>query len=443
MRSLMRTVLRFPALHRYLRRSYEEEANRRGAPARAIETSVGETLALSCRAASEGGAPRLNLLVPALSIRHVFGGISTALQLFEVLTRGMADVRIILTDEQNFALEDNPAMSGWKIATLEEEDQPGRLIVAAGNRYGRTLAVSSRDYFMATAWWTAHLGRGIRDWQARAFGLPQRRPFVYLVQDFEPGFYPWSSRYALADATYRQDDGIVAVFNTSLLKQFFLDEDYRFDDAFVLEPGLNSGLRKELEDAKPIKRESRVLVYGRPGVERNGFPLIVEALRLWCAEDPRNGWKFISVGEPHPAIPLASGKSLVSLGKLTIAQYGEQMRRASIGISLMVSPHPSYPPLEMAAFGMTVVTNRYKRKNLSEFCSGIISVEPLNAAEIAGALDRIVADEGYGTVGPVGAVGFFRDYLDGGTDLDRLGREVGERLFVLAGGAVRLPETHG
>jgi hypothetical protein len=431
--------MRYPALHRYLRRTYEEEANRRGAPGRAIETSISETLPLRGRPSTLEGPPRLNLLVPAVSIRHVFGGISTALQVFHSLIDGNPDARIILTDEQSFSPAENPAMAAWQVATLEDTDRPGRIILAAGTRYGRSLPVSSRDFFMATAWWTAALGRGLRDCQAQAFGFERRLPFVYFIQDYEPGFYPWSSRYALADATYRQEDDIVAVFNTSLLKAYFLDEGYGFQDALVLEPGLNPGLRKELDGALPMARERRVLVYGRPGVDRNAFSLIVEGLRLWCSANPGNRWEFLSVGESHPDIPLAQGQSLVSLGKLSLAAYGGQMRKARVGISLMISPHPSYPPLEMAAFGLTVVTNGYKRKDLSRVCSRIMTVDPLNAAGLAQALDRALASHCAPGSDLSDATGFFRKYLDGGSDLSRLGPEIVDRLLRPVAAAVRAP----
>jgi hypothetical protein len=40
----------------------------------------------------------------------------------------------------------------------------------------------------------------------------------------------------------------------------------------------------------------------------------------------------------------------------------------------MVSPHPSYPPLEMAAFGMRVVTNGFLDRDLSARSQNIVSV---------------------------------------------------------------------
>jgi len=53
---------------------------------------------------------------------------------------------------------------------------------------------------------------------------------------------------------------------------------------------------------------------------------------------------------------------------------------------LMVSPHPSYPPLEMAAFGMGVVTNRYDNKRLDETMANVVSLESMTPESISAAL---------------------------------------------------------
>lgn len=419
-------------MHAYLRSLYLEEANRRGAPGREPETSIGETMPLTCRRSDLDGPRRLNLLVPALSVRHVFGGISTALQVFNEVVRDDMDARIILTDERGFSLEDNPAMSGWEVVEPEHADRKGRSIIACGDRFGRSIPVSRRDRFMATAWWTANVAREIRTWQMAEFGLARRPPFVYLIQDFEPGFYAWSSRYVLADSTYRAPDETVAVFNTSLLKQFFLDEGYSFSDALLLEPGLNPGLRTELDDEAvnrgDIDRKNRVVVYGRPGVERNAFPIIVEGLRKWVQLHPQADWEFVSVGEPHADITLGNGCQLMSLGKLTIAGYAAEMRRASVGVSLMVSPHPSYPPLEMAAFGLKVITNGYKRKDLSRWSDRIISLKDVSPEGLAAALEKATSERPKLAQSVALEQAAFDRYLGGGTDPAALGRAILERL---------------
>jgi hypothetical protein len=65
----------------------------------------------------------------------------------------------------------------------------------------------------------------------------------------------------------------------------------------------------------------------------------------------------VSVGELHRDIRLARGVILQSKGKLSLEEYAACLEDAAIGLSLMVSPHPSYPPLEMAEFSVRVITN--------------------------------------------------------------------------------------
>ena len=55
----------------------------------------------------------------------------------------------------------------------------------------------------------------------------------------------------------------------------------------------------------------------------------------------------------------------------------------SIGVSLMLSPHPSYPPLEMAMFGMEIITNKYANKDLSKITKCIHSVDAIEPNNIA------------------------------------------------------------
>ena len=53
----------------------------------------------------------------------------------------------------------------------------------------------------------------------------------------------------------------------------------------------------------------------------------------------------------------------------------------------MLSPHPSYPPLEMAVAGCIAITNSYETKNLSARSSNIISLDTLSPIELSKMLD--------------------------------------------------------
>jgi O-antigen biosynthesis protein len=263
-------------------------------------------------------------------------------------------------------------------------------IVPFNDRYGRTLPVGAEDCWLTTAWWTTYSAQRLAAWQQQQFGVAGR--LINLIQDFEPGFYPWSSQSALALGTYRPDQD-VAVFNTGLLADYFELQGLAYQRRFVFEPTLNDGLRQALADvrANPQPRQRRMVVYARPSTPRNAFELLCEALRAWGWSDPASArWEVVAAGELTADLDLGPF-TLRALGKLDLPAYAQLLATSAIGVSLMISPHPSYPPLEMAAFGMGVVTNRFANKDLAEFSPNIHSTDQFSPEVIAAAIAREVA----------------------------------------------------
>ena len=340
-----------------------------------MQANIPEITPLNVRA-TEDEAPRFNILLPSVNQEHVFGGISTALSFFDQLAQYMPiKKRIITTD----VMPDSQAIEQFKDydpVDCHQNRASERQIVGFSDRLGKTIPVGENDYFLATAWWTAFHAQKIVRWQQEEYKKTAKK-LVYFIQDFEPGFYPWSSRYALSESTYRFDLPQVAVFNSSMLHTFFKDNQYAFNTEFVFEPVLNEKLKNGLDTvSSPLNKKKQILVYGRPGVERNAFPLIIEALKIWVWQQPGvHDWELISAGEHHPDIDLGHGMVLKSVGKLLLEDYIDKLRESAIGISLMVSPHPSYPPMEMAMFGMGVITNRYANKQLSCWHENIQSID--------------------------------------------------------------------
>jgi len=81
------------------------------------------------------------------------------------------------------------------------------------------------------------------------------------------------------------------------------------------------------------------------------------------------------------------GVMLESLGKLPWDEYPAYLCGIDVGLSLMYSPHPSHPPIEMAASGVRVVTNTFGPKDLSVLSPALDSVAP-NTPDITAALSR-------------------------------------------------------
>lgn len=309
--------------------------------------------------------PRFNLLLPTLKPEHVFGGISTALQFFDALVGDEADARIILSDQGYPPESLPPLLQGWRCVDADGDDVEGRIILPFADRGIRTLPVRRGDVFVATAWWTAYAAQRLLPWQAQAYGT-SRTPLVYLVQDHEPGFYPLSTRYLMARSTYEYDGPMVGVFNTGLLHDYFQRLGYAFTHGFAFEPQLNPALAAVRARANSFLKERHIILYGRPGVPRNAFEMVCQGVRHWSALEPQAAqWRIESLGEPHGEVGLHHGARIVSRGKLSLDEYAHTLSSAAIGVSLMLSPHPSYPPLEMAEFGVQTITNHYENKDLS------------------------------------------------------------------------------
>jgi len=102
-------------------------------------------------------------------------------------------------------------------------------------------------------------------------------------------------------------------------------------------------------------------------------------------------WEFLSIGGRGsiPTLSLGGGQWLRPAPWAGYEGYAESLRRADILLCPMLSPHTSYPVLEMAACGGIVVTNTYGPKTaaaLSALSPDIVGV----ALTLQGFVDGLV-----------------------------------------------------
>ncbi len=329
--------------------------------------------------------PRINLLLPSVNPEREFGGVSTALKFFDDIRGRFGHARLIVSDEPG-----PEALARFRDFRYGSDDDPQqtRQLVWLNEAGGQPLSVAPGDTFIATYWTTAYLALNwIIPWQSREYHAAPR-PIVYLIQDYEPGFFAWSSEFLLARSTYLPQTPVIGVFNTRLVHDYFRNQQHRFAKEYCFEPKLNPVLRGYLpESGAGPPKEKQILIYGRPGNPRNAFSLIKAGLDGWrsrCAD--ARGWKAVSAGVPHKAINLRDDVIVEPLGKLSLDRYAEVLLRSSVGVSLMISPHPSYPPLEMAHFGLWVVTNDFADKDMSKLHDNFLSLDNCNPSTIADAI---------------------------------------------------------
>jgi hypothetical protein len=131
---------------------------------------------------------------------------------------------------------------------------------------------------------------------------------------------------------------------------------------------------------KPSKPRSRtekrnLFFYARPNNPRNlfrtGINTINQAL-LTKTINP-NEWNIVLVGSNIDAFAFDDGTIPKIYTGLSWAEYLDLISDMDIGLSLIATPHPSYPPLDLASAGAVVVTNKHGvKKSLSNYSQNII-----------------------------------------------------------------------
>ncbi|RBI84733.1 glycosyl transferase family 1 [Rhodosalinus halophilus] len=314
-------------------------------------------------------APAVTVLVPTLNPTEVFAGISTAIDMGLGLAERGLRVRFVATD---LPVSSMVTSRRFVLGRLSSAEAQARVTLHCGVK-GGTVPAHHADRFLATAWWSAHVAdRLIRD-----HGYVQDR-FAYLIQDFEPAFYPWGPEYADAMSSYELD--FIPVFNTSQLRDHFAQEGFAFatPDAISFHPAIDIGRYAGGTRPERKNRPPRLALYGRPEVPRNMYATAIEVLSQFVESEglgPED-IEIVSVGLRHDPVTLPGGVVLRSLGKLPWEDYPAYLLEVELGLSLMYSPHPSHPPIEMAASGVRVVTNRFGPKDLSLLSPAILSAPP-------------------------------------------------------------------
>jgi len=369
---------------------------------------------LAARADPDGPVRRLNIVTPTLSSRKAFGGVATLIDLpLRAFRAGLAPegwrVRILCFEGQPKEA-DNIALKILK----ELQIDPALVEIDYGCSKARPVPVSPADVFLGSMWYHFPRIRPLLEFQkARNGGVAI--PYVGVFQDYEASFHACSSGTLLARAMYDTDWPLVHIFNSRELAAFYRLQGHHVSRQVVFEPVMNAALRRSLLDRPPAVKDRQILFYGRPQTPRNCFYLAVAALEEWVDTVPNaRDWKVVSVGEALPDFTLRGGITVEVRGKLTLEEYGDQLRRSAVGLSLMASPHPSYPPLEMAHFGALTVTNSFTCKNLTDWHENIVSVDRARPQELAAALVRacqaVEADPEVGLRGTSRKPAYLQDY---------------------------------
>jgi hypothetical protein len=175
------------------------------------------------------------------------------------------------------------------------------------------------------------------------------------------------------------------VINTKLLHQHLAAEGFSniARNGLWFEPAFPSATYYRAQTSSPKRN---FFFYARPQNVRNlfyrGIEVVDEAVQRGIL-DPAE-WDFTFAGrELDPELAKLPYKPRLAQN-LSWADYAAMIRQMDLGLSLMYTPHPSYPPLDLAASGAVAVTNRYGLKqDLSGYSRNIICADTDMASLVA------------------------------------------------------------
>ena len=349
-------------------------------PLRTVSATPHDPQLRPVRSRVTGPGRTVHLFIPGVSPSGVFGGVGTAVALGVALAEAGEQVQLVMTDYGQ-SIDDATVRELILRHVATSAATLGRIRIARAIHDDVEHPLGVDDVFIATAWWTAHRAAAT----IAAHPDLRRRSIVYLVQDDETLFYEESERRIMAAESYRLD-ALHVVNSTPLATHLRTEHGLTVDDALVLAPRVAVPRTLPL---RPVDGPLRVIVYGRPSVGRNLFDTALRGVAMWDAARRARGdagpMEVLSVGEPEQ-FRYRIGEQLVRTpGVLGWDDYLALLETAHLGVSLMTSPHPSYPPLEMAASGLVVVTNRWGPKDLGTLSQRFVSCAP-DATDVARAL---------------------------------------------------------
>ncbi|MGK8205217.1 class I SAM-dependent methyltransferase [Burkholderia cenocepacia] len=311
-----------------------------------------------------GEPRRVTMVTDSISPGSLFGGVGTAIVFATSLAKRLgAKLRLVTRTEVA-----NPTAFGTILKLNEISWDDNIEFIFSPPKDGYAVPIGDDEIFVTTSWWTT---RAVRQVCAPS-------QIVYLLQEDERMFYAFGDERLRCAETISDPDITVVVNSEILFNHLTSGPDALANVAANgtwFEPSFPF-LADVVDRRQPAPGEKRrFFFYARPHNVRNlywrGLEVIVTSLKDGTL-DPLE-WEFHFVGKDMPDAVLPHNIRPYFHRNLPWQNYVELISSMDIGLSLMDTPHPSYPPLDLAATGAIVVTNQHGCKtDLEKYSKNII-----------------------------------------------------------------------
>lgn len=311
-----------------------------------------------------GGEHRISIVTDSVAPHSLFGGVGTAIILGVQLANRLGNGTLRLVTRSD-------APDGQVISLLEEATGihlDGVLELEQVSTDGsQRLQFTDRDIVMTTSWWTT---RAVLD-----SDIP-RAQVLYLLQEDERMFYAYGDERLLCQETLAEPD-LAVVVNTSRLLQHLTGPGglpHLAETAIALEPAFPTR-DPSVVPAGSGGTKRNLFFYSRPLNARNlfwrGTQVLARAVESRII-DP-DEWNLHFVGRGTPELTLPRDVHVTITEGLGWTEYQDLVASMDAALVLMDTPHPSYPPYDLASVGAAVLTNSHGIKtDLSDISDNIV-----------------------------------------------------------------------
>lgn len=304
---------------------------------------------------------RINLVTDSINANLLLGGVATALIVAtEFANKYHYELRIITREA---VIDPEPYKFILKMNHITECEKTSFITDFENEEF--ILDITEDDIFFATSWWSAQAIKG----------TTIRKRFFYIIQEVETFFYPHGVDHYLCSRIMK-DENIDFIVNSHYLKDYFMEHEPNIiRNGIYFEPAFSETIYHANQFGK--KDKYKLFFYARPNNPRNlysyGVYLISQAIKQGLF--PEEKWEICFAGANISNIQGDIDSRIKYMGQMSWKEYAMFLREVDLAISLMYTPHPSYPPYDVACSGGVVVSNQCLNKIHMEECDNIILSE--------------------------------------------------------------------
>ncbi|MCR5767406.1 MAG: hypothetical protein K6G45_02810 [Lachnospiraceae bacterium] len=309
---------------------------------------------------------RLNLVTDSIESNSLLGGVATALIVATEFARKNDMILRIITRNA----PTNP-MNYKNIIELSGLDPYDKLEFYSDydredngrNKYA--LDVSPTDVFFATSWWSAEA----------ITKTTIRKRFFYIIQEVETFFYPHGEEHYMCSKIMEKKN-VDFIINSQYLYEYFDNNKKNIvENGVFFDPAFDKNMYHTGDFSS--KDKYKLFFYARPNNPRNmfyyGLHLIDYAIKTGVLDT--NEWEICCAGQDIPRIVFSNGYEAVDMGLMKWEKYCKFLTTVDLAVSLMYTPHPSYPPYDVACSGGVVLTNQCLNKTSFNECNNILMAD--------------------------------------------------------------------